>query len=336
MRTLRIVGLALALGPVWAGATAADAVAQTVMKIGLAVQPTHIQNAGSEAFKMFIEERTGGAIRVEIYPAAQLGDNKAMLGSVQFGAVDAIFPSPADLGNFAHDFNILNFPFLFESQAIANTITDGPWGDRLLGTLDSHGYKGLAIVDSGFRHTTNNRRPITTLDDFQGLKIRMQPNPLHLAIFQALGANPVPLSFSEVFLALQQGVIDGQENPLNNIYASKFNEVQRYLTLTGHVFDVNVFLVGTTFYENLTPEQQALFQEGADLVVRVMRDALLEQDAAAMAGIEQSGVAISEVSPEFRAQLVEATRLVAENHLAEVDGELYLSLQAEIQRLSDR
>lgn len=325
MRHLLLAGLALIIAP---GLLPGAAIAQTpkVMRIGLATAATHIQNNGSEAFKAFIEDRTKGAIKVEIYPGAQLGDNKAMLDSVKFGAVDGIFPSPADLGNINKDFNIMNFPFLFPSQEVANRVTDGPWGAKLLASLDRYGYKGLAIVDSGFRHTTNSKRPIKSLDDFKGLKIRMQPNPLHLDIFRALGANPAPLSFAELFSALQQGVMDGQENPLNNIYASKLHEVQKFVTLDGHIYDTNIFLVGKTFHDKLTPEQQALFQEGAKIIVQTMRKALKEKDDAALAGMKAAGLEVTDVSPEFRAKLVEAVKPVTDKYVGTVDAGLFKEL----------
>lgn len=326
MRNIVIAGLALVVAPMLAGSVYAQDT--KTMRIGLATAATHIQNTGSEAFKAFIEEKTNGAIKVEIYPGAQLGDNKAMLDSVKIGAVDGIFPSPADLGNIDKNFNIMNFPFLFADQDTANRVMDGPWGDKMLGLLDQYDYKGLAIVDSGFRQTTNSKHAIKSLDDFKGLKIRMQPNPLHLDIFRALGANPAPLSFAELFSALQQGVMDGQENPLNNIYASKLHEVQKYVTLDGHIYDTNVFLVGKTFYEGLTPEQQQLFQEGAEIVVQTMRQALKERDAAALEGMKAAGLEITEVSPEFHAQLVEATKPVVEKYLPTVDAALYDELVA--------
>ena len=325
MKNLVIAGLVLVMAPIFYTGTAHSQDTKT-MRIGLATAATHIQNTGSEAFKKFIEEKTNGAIKVEIYPGAQLGDNKAMLDSVKIGAVDGIFPSPADLGNIDKNFNIMNFPFLFSSQEVANRVTAGPWGDKMLALLDQYGYKGLAIVDSGFRQTTNSKHAIKSLDDFKGLKIRMQPNPLHLDIFRALGANPAPLSFAELFSALQQGVMDGQENPLNNIYASKLHEVQKYVTLDGHIYDTNIFLVGKTFYDGLTPEQQALFDEGSTIVVETMRQALLERDAAALEGMKAAGLEITEVSPEFRAKLVEATKPVVEKYLPDVDPVLYSEL----------
>ena len=147
----------------------------------------------------------------------------------------------------------------------------------------------------------------------------MQPNPLHLDVFRALGANPVPLNFSELFTALQQGVVDGQENPLNNIYASKFNEVQKYVTLDGHVYDTNIFLVGTQFYNGLTPEQQQLVQEGTKLVLSVMRDGLKKGDDAALEAFKKGGMEITEVTPAFRQQLMDATRPVVDRYAQNVD-----------------
>ena len=325
-----LAGLAFALAPALFASGASAQSSPKLMRIGLATAVTHIQNTGSQAFKAFIEEKTNGAIKVEIYPGAQLGDNRAMLDSVKIGAVDGIFPSPADLGNVSKDFNIMNFPFLFPSQEVANRVMDGPWGEQLLAKLDRYGYKGLAIVDSGFRHTTNSKRPIKSLDDFKGLKIRMQPNPLHLDIFRALGANPAPLNFSELFSALQQGVVDGQENPLNNIYASKFQEVQKFITLDGHIYDTNIFLVGAQFYRGLTPEQQQLFKEGSRLVVKVMRDALKKADDAALEGMKKSGMEVTEVTPAFREQLIQATRPVVERYGQDVDKELYNSLMQQV------
>ncbi len=217
------------------------------MRIGLATAATHIQATGSEAFKAFIEEKTNGAIKVEIYPGAQLGDNKAMLDSVKIGAVDGIFPSPADLGNIDKNYNILNFPFLFESQEVANGVTDGPWGDKMLALLDQHGYKGLAIVDGFARPPTASTRSIRWR--ISGAEDPHAAQPAASRHFLARWAPTPPLSSGELFSALQQGVMDGQENPLNNIYSSKLHEVQKYVTLDGHIYDTNIFLVGKTFYE---------------------------------------------------------------------------------------
>lgn len=327
MKRLMLTGALLVLAPLFGAFSATAEQAGKVMKIGLATAETHIQNTGSMAFKAYVEDKTNGEIKVEIYPGAQLGDNKTMLDSVKIGVVDGIFPSPADLGNVSPDFNMLNFPFIFDSQKVANAVMDGPFGEQLLASLDRYGYKGLVIVDSGFRHTTNSKHSIASLDDFKGLKIRMQPNPLHLDIFRALGANPTPMAFSELFSALQQGVMDGQENPLNNIYASKFNEVQKYLTLDGHIYDSNIFLVGKDFFEGLDPERQQIIVEGAKIARQVMRDALQEKDAAALKGIKASGMEVTEVTPEFHKQLVEATRPVIEKYKSQVDPQLYQSLQ---------
>lgn|SRR5690554_2491136 len=329
---LRIAQKAMFIGLL--AAFAMPAQAEKVMKIGLAVADSHIQGVGSRAFKAFIEEKSNGEIKVEIYPAAQLGDSRAMLDTVKIGAVHGIFPSIADLGNISRDYNMLNFPFLFPSQEVANVVMDGPWGQKMLDQLDRYGYKGLAIVDAGFRHTTNRVRPIASLDDFQGLKIRMQPNPMHLDIFKALGANPAPMAFSELFSALQQGVMDGQENPLSNIYASKLHEAQKYLTLDGHIYDTNVFLVGKNYYNSLSAEEQQWVEEGSRLIAKVMREALQEKDAQALEGMKQAGIEVTEVTPEFRMELIKATQPVVDKYVANVNRELYDSLMQEIEKAS--
>ncbi len=163
---------------------------------------------------------------MQIYPSNQLGNDQEALEQIKFNAVQMNLPSPAVLGNIVKDFNILTLPFIFPNEEIANQVVDGEWGKMLSSKLEKAGYVGLGYGNFGFRHVTNNVRPISKVSDMDGLKLRTMQNRAHLDAFRSLGANPTPMAFSELFSSLQQGVVDGQENPYTNIYSQRLYEVQ--------------------------------------------------------------------------------------------------------------
>jgi tripartite ATP-independent transporter DctP family solute receptor len=287
--------------------------APKTMKVGLGVPESHFEVRAMKEFKKYVEEKTGGEILVDLYPATQLGNDKEVLEAIKVNVAHMNLPGPAVLGNFVKEFSIATLPYLFATQEIADKVCDGPWGQKLLDRLDAAGFVGLGFGDFGYRHVTNNVRPITRLEDFKGLKLRVMQNPSHIAVFRSLGANPTAMAFSEVFSALQQGVIDGQENPLKNITSNKLTEVQKYLTLTRHVYEWIVFVVGKRFYDGLTPEQQKILQEASIIARDYMRNAVVADDAEALDEIRKAGLAVTELSPEEFARIQEtATRTVVE------------------------
>jgi TRAP-type transport system periplasmic protein len=307
---------------------------EKIMKVGLGVPKEHYMYQAMEKFKDHVETKTNHAIKVELYPANQIGADKAVLDSIKIGAAQMNLPSPAVLANYIKDFNLMTLPFLFPTQEVADKVMEGPVGKEFLDKLPSEGFVGLGFGDFGFRHITNNKRPIKTIDDFKGLKIRTMQNAAHLDVFRALGANPTPMSFDQVFNALQQNVIDGQENPLMNIYSNKLQEAQKYLTLDGHVYEWVVLVVGKEFYDGLNSDQQKILQESARLAIEDMRVSMQKQDQEALEALKKAGMIVNEISPEVKQQMQEKVKPVVEKYAQESNKEFYDKLMSEIQKYS--
>ena len=296
------------------------------MKVGLGVPENHFEVRGMRLFEKYVEEKTGGEIQVDLYPSTQLGSDKEVLESIKVGIAQMNLPGPAVLGGFVKDTTILSLPYLFDSQEIADKVVDGPWGQALSKKLEKAGFVGLGYGDFGYRNVTNNVRPITKLEDFDGLKLRVMQNPSHIAVFRALGANPTAMALPEVFSACQQGVIDGQENPLKNISSNKFHEVQKYLTLSQHAYEWVLFVVGKRWFDNLTPEQQQIIQEGCDIAKDYMRKAVQEDDAGALEEIKAAGVQVTELTPEEAKRIKDTAWKVVEEEGNKVNKEFFAEL----------
>lgn len=297
--------------------------AQKIMRIGLGVPESHFEYKGMELFKRNVEENTNGAVKVELYPSNQLGVDQEVLEQIKFGAAQMNLPDPAILGNLVKDFQILSLPYIFDSQEEAVKITKGEWGKELLTKLDKAGYVGLGFAPFAFRHVTNNAREIKSIEDFKGLKIRTMQNPIHLEVFRVLGTNPTPMPFSELFSALQQGVVDGQENPLMNVYSNKLNEVQKYGTMTGHVFSWVVLVVGKNFYSSLTPEEQKTLHDAADLAIDYMDAAVISDDKMAREEMAKTKLNFIDPSPEFKQQIKEKVQPIVDKAGKKVNKKLY-------------
>ena len=282
-------------------------------------------------FKEVVEAESQGTLAVEVYPSGSLGNDREVLEALQLGQVEMVAPSPAVLANFTPEFNFLTFPFVFPSQEVADAVATGDFGKKMLSLCEEQGFKGLAIADFGFRHVTNSKHPIETVDDFKGLKIRTMENKVHLDSFRALGANPTAMGWSEVFTGLQQGTIDGQENPFTSIYAYKIHEVQPYITETAHVYDWVVFVMSKTFYDSLTPEEQDLVMRAAEEARMLCAQSVAEDDAAAKDAINASGVsAVNEITPEAREEMEAAVDPVRIQYAKEINLELYEEMMAAV------
>ena len=276
--------------------------------------------------KNMLKKKTGGEIQVDLYPSTQLGSDKEVLESIKVGIAQMNLPGPAVLGGFVKDATILSLPYLFDTQEIADKVVDGPWGQALSKKLEKAGFVGLGYGDFGYRNVTNNVRPITKLEDFHGLKLRVMQNPSHIAVFRALGANPTAMALPEVFSACQQGVIDGQENPLKNISSNKFHEVQKYLTLSQHAYEWVLFVVGKRWFDKLTPEQQQIIQEGCDIAKDYMRKAVQQDDAEALEEIKAAGVQVTELTPEEAKRIKDTAWKVVEEEGNKINKEFFAEL----------
>lgn len=296
------------------------------MKVSVGVPDTHFEYEAVMKMKEYVEKQTNGTLIMEVFPSAQIGNDKEVFEGLPLGVAHML---PAGLGvisNFVPEYGLLEMPFLFDNIDEVSAVTDGEWGKELLAKLEDIGYIGLGFGDFGFRHTTNNVHPIKTAADFEGLKIRTMTTPIHLKVFEALGANPTPMAFSELFSALQQGVVDGQENPLMNIYSNKLHEVQKYITLDGHVFSLVAFVVSKDWYEGLDPSHQKALAEGAEIARDYMRQSVISQDAVALEKLKEYGIEITEMSPEAKAEMREITKQVCDDYGNGINSEFYAKL----------
>ncbi len=233
------------------------------LKLGHSTSNTGIFQAGAEEFKRIVEEKTNGTVTVEIYPNSTLGADVELIQGLQLGNVDMCVTDTNNIASFIPEIQVFNLPYIFNSSKHAYEILDGQVGCDMLAKLDSVGIKGLAMWENGFRNLTNSKRPVSSASDVEGLKIRVMDSPLYIDMWAAMGADPTPMAWSEVFTALQQGTIDGQENPIAQIYANSVYEVNKYITLDRHVYAPAVLLVSLDVFNQMSENQQTAVLEAA-------------------------------------------------------------------------
>lgn len=210
----------------------------------------------AEKFKALTEKYTNGSVTVAIFPNAKLGDERTLLERMKMGIVDAGIITNGPIINFVPRFGAIDLPFLFRNPEHAYKVLDGPIGDKLFANLEKQGWKGLAWAERGFRNLTNSKKAVNSPDDIKGLKIRVMQNPVYVDSFKALGANAVPMAWTEALTALQQGTIDGQENPLNVIVSFKLNESQKHMAITRHAYAPAPLIMSMLTWKKLNPDQQ--------------------------------------------------------------------------------
>ncbi len=270
-----------------------EAETPVVLKLATMTAATHTYNLGAQRFADLVKERTGGRVSITIYPDGQLGKGeRELLEAIQQGTIDIYVGSTGPLGGFNPAMQILDIPFLFRDYAHVDMVLDGPIGQELLSGLESSGMKGLAFWENGFRNLTNSRGPVTTPADAQGLKIRTMENAIHLAAWKAAGLNPTPMAWGEVYGALQQKVIDGQENPVVVILTSKIYEVQKYMTLTRHVYSPAVIIVSQQLWSHLPDVAKEVFLSTAREVAQYQRNLGREAEQNNIAALEAQGMNI--------------------------------------------
>ena len=282
----------LILGTVAVVALTGAAQAQQSLVIGHALSPASHYGVGAQAFLDTLEELSGGAFTGEQAPAGQLGGERDMIEGLQIGSLDLVITSTGPLGNFVPEVLALDLPFLFRDYDHARTVLDGEIGQELLDKMTDSDLVGLAWSENGFRHVTNSRRPVTSPEDLEGLTLRTMENRVHMAAFEGMGASPTPMAFPEVFGALQQGVMDGQENPITVITAARFWEVQRYVTLTGHVYSPAIVLASPFLMDGLSDEERGWFLEAARASAEATRAEVDRLEEAGIALLLENGMEV--------------------------------------------
>jgi len=283
-----MLGLALAAGVL------GSAVAQTTMRISISIAQNSHQGIAVDTFAKEVEKRTNGRIKIQPFYSGSLGGERESIEAVQLGTQELTFSSTGPVPNFVPDARILDIPFLFRDKAHARAVLDGPIGQELLTKFESKGFKALAWGENGVRHMTNNKRSVTSPDDLKGLKMRTMENPVHVAAYKGLGIVTTPMAFPEVFTALQQGTVDGQENPLSVIMASKFDQVQKHLSLTGHVYSPGIFLMNKANFDKLSADDKQIFLDAAKEGAKANRARVDQDDSQGVAELRKKGMTVVE------------------------------------------
>ena len=281
-----IIGLSLALGFV------AAASAQTTMRISISVAQNSHQGAAIDTFAKEVERRTAGRYKIQTFYAGALGGERESIEAVQLGTQELAFSSTGPIPNFVPETKILDVPFLFRDKPHARAVLDGPIGQEMLGKFDAKGFKALAWAENGFRHMTNSKRDVKAPEDLKGLKMRTMENPVHIAAYKGLGIVTTPMAFPEVFTALQQGTVDGQENPLSVIMSAKFDQVQKHLSLTGHVYSPAIFVMNKGSFDKLTAADKQAFIDSAKEGTKANRARVDADDATGVTELRAKGMTV--------------------------------------------
>lgn len=268
--------------------------------------PTHTTLA--EVFKPEVEKNSDGLLKIEIYPNAQLGSDRQAIEAVSLGSLEMTVPGGPVLSGFYEPYMVFDLPFLFENREAAYAAMDGELAVEASKGLLDQDIMVLGIGENGFRHITNNEKPIYEPDDLKGIKIRTMENPLHMAAFKGMGANPTPIAFGELFTALQQNTVDAQETPVAIIYSSRLFEVQKYLSLDSHVFANCPYLINKPFYESLDGDMQKVIQDAIDETVKVQRKTLASQEDEILQKLKDEGMIVNEVSIEQQKKFAKASQ----------------------------
>ncbi|MBU3649692.1 MAG: DctP family TRAP transporter solute-binding subunit [Limnohabitans sp.] len=289
-------------------AATCGAQAQTILKIGYATTATSHYGVGSTTFCDDIEKGTQGRYKCQQFPSSALGGEREMIEAVQLGTLDIVNTSTGPVGNFVPEVKIVDIPFLFRDYDHARKVLDGPIGQDLLTKFPSKGLVALSWTENGFRHMTNNKRAIVKPEDASGLKMRTMENKVHMEGYRAFGIQPTPMAFPEVFGALQQGTVDGQENPIPVILASKFSQVQKHLSLTGHVYSPALLITSPRVMNKLSDADKKVFYEAAKHASAAQRKKVNDDEANGIAQLEKEGMSVVKRvdGPAFRNALREA------------------------------
>lgn len=257
------------------------------------------KQAAALAFKNYVEANSKGTLRVDVYPASQLGNDSATMEGLRMGTIEMAVVHDGPISAVYKPFMVFAIPYLFDDQTMAWTVVDGPFGKEMAQDMTRKtGIRLLAMADNGIRHFTNNKRPIKSPEDMKGLKMRVMTGPIWTKLVEPLGASPSPVPWTELPAALQQGVVDGQENGVTNILAASLYQHQKYITLDGHVYSWHAYMMNDRFFGSLSPEQQAIVLKGVEIAKIIHRGMTAAQDLNAPAILGTLGMEVTALSPE--------------------------------------
>lgn len=286
---------------------------------------------GMEKFAEIVEAKSGGKLKVNVFPGGALGSDQANVSALQGGTLEMASMNSGIFASIVKDFAVYDFPFLFSSPKEVAAVVDGPVGQQLHAKLEEKGLVGLAYYELGFRQITNSKRPITKVEEIAGLKLRVIPNPINIDWVNALGANPTPLPFPELYAALEQKAVDGQENPVATIQGAKLFEVQKYMTLTNHQYNPQSVVVSKKFWDTLAAAERKILQDAALESAKFQREQSRSAAAGILDALKKAGMQVNELSPAEMAKLRDKIKPVIAKHTASVGEATVKAVLADIE-----
>jgi tripartite ATP-independent transporter DctP family solute receptor len=288
---------------------------------------------GMDKFAELVESRSGGKLKVTVFPGGALGSDTANVSALQGGALEMASMNSGIFASVVKDFAIYDFPFLFANPKEADAVVDGPFGKGLHAKLEEKGMVGLAYYELGFRNITNSKRPIAKVEDIAGLKLRVIPNPINVDWVSALGANPTPLPFPELYAALEQKAVDGQENPVATIQGAKLYEVQKYLTLTNHQYNPQSVVISKKFWDTLSADEKKIVQDAATESAKYEREQSRAAAGTILENLKKNGMQVTELSAAEVGKMRDKMKPVIAKHSASVGEATVNSMMAELDKL---
>ncbi len=315
------------------GAVCAQDIKERTIKFGLNGPEGHPAVAGMKKFADLVAAKSGGKIKVNLFLAGVLGSDQAITSSIQGGIVEMSVMNTGILASVAKELAIFDFPFLFANEKESDALVDGPVGRRLHAKLEDKGLVGLAYWELGYRQMTNSKRPLNKVEDIDGLKLRVIPNPINVAWVKALGANPTPMPFPEVYGGLESKAIDGQENPISVIAANKFWEVQKYVALTNHQYNPQSVIFSKKIWDTLSPAEKKILDDSADEAAKFQREQSRVAVASNLELLKKNGMTVTQFAPAEVAKLREKMKPVIAQFSANVGEETVNEVTAELAKM---
>ena len=321
---------AVAIAALSIGSAFAQDIKPRLIRFGYGLNEQSNQGRATKVFAEEVDKLSGGKMKIRAFGAASLGSDVQMQQALIGGAQEMMVGSTATLVGITKEMALWDTPFLFNNAKEADVVLDGPVGTKVKAKLEEKGLVGLVYWENGFRNLTNNTRAVNKLEDLNGIKLRVMQNNVFLDSFKTLGANAVPLPFSELFSALETKAVDGQENPFNTILSSKFYEVQKYLTITNHVYSPWIVLVSKKFWDGLSPAEKNVLMKAAEKSRDFERKDTRDEAAKALADLKGKGMQINELSPTEAARMRDKLTRVNASIAANVGMDLWNETQAAV------
>jgi TRAP-type transport system periplasmic protein len=314
------------------GGYAAD-IKERSLKVGFVQAKDHPQGLALQKFAEVVDRRSEGKIKIRVFGDGTLGGDAAVISALQGGTIEMTLVATGLLTGHIKDFGIFDLPYLFSDYKEADAVLDGAIGKKLLDKLPEKGLVGLVYWDHGFRNLTNSRRPVAKAGDIQGLKVRVLQLPIHIEMFNTLGANAVPMPFPELYTALETRTVDGQENTFASIEASKFEEVQKYVSTTNHVYQPLILLFSKKIWDQLSDDERKLLLAASTEVQSEARKVSRDANEKALASLKSKGMTVTEVSPGAITEIREKLKPVTDKHSKEFGEALINEMRVEIEKV---